>query len=81
MMEKRVIRKNALKQPQTHGELMESFAREKINLLETMQGADENVDELLEGLYGTFRQLHHEGIDEEPLDLTSSFEALMGKKE
>jgi F-type H+-transporting ATPase subunit gamma len=44
-----------------------------------MQGADKNSDELLEDLNRTFHRLRRNGIDEEPFDVTSGFEALTPK--
>ena len=41
-----------------------------------MQGADKNIDELLEDLNGTFHPLCQSGIDEELFDVISGFEAL-----
>ena len=41
-----------------------------------MQGADKNIDELLEDLNGTFHRLRQSGIDEELFDVISGFEAL-----
>ena len=41
-----------------------------------MQRADQNIDELLEDLNGTFHRLRQSGIDEELFDVISGFEAL-----
>jgi F-type H+-transporting ATPase subunit gamma len=57
----------------------ESLASENTSRLAAMQRADQNIDELLEGLNRTFRRLRHEGIDEELFDVISGFEALRGK--
>jgi len=54
----------------------ESLASENASRLAAMQRADKNIDELLEGLNGTFRRLRQSGIDEELFDVISGFEAL-----
>ena len=41
-----------------------------------MQGADKNIDELLEDLNRTFHRVRQDGIDEELFDVISGFEAL-----
>jgi F-type H+-transporting ATPase subunit gamma len=41
-----------------------------------MQRADENIDDLLTTLHGTFYRLRQDGIDEELFDVVSGFEAL-----
>jgi hypothetical protein len=45
-----------------------------------MQRADKNIDELLEGLNGTFHRIRQSGIDEELFDVIAGFEALVGRK-
>jgi F0F1-type ATP synthase gamma subunit len=45
-----------------------------------MQGADKNIDELLEDLNGTFHPLCQSGIDEKLFDVISGFEALNGEE-
>ena len=54
----------------------ESLASENASRLAAMQRADNNIDELLEGLTGTFHRLRQSGIDEELFDVISGFEAL-----
>jgi F-type H+-transporting ATPase subunit gamma len=54
----------------------ESLASENASRLAAMQRADKNIDELLEGLNGTFHRLRQSGIDEELFDVISGFEAL-----
>jgi len=54
----------------------ESLASENASRLAAMQRADKNIDELLEGLNGTFHRLRQNGIDEELFDVISGFEAL-----
>ena len=44
-----------------------------------MERADNNIDELLVDLHGTFRRLRQSGIDEELFDVISGFEALSGE--
>jgi F-type H+-transporting ATPase subunit gamma len=44
--------------------------------LAAMQRADKNIDDLLEGLNGTYHRLRQSGIDEELFDVISGFEAL-----
>ena len=56
----------------------ESLASENASRLAAMQRADKNIDELLEGLNGTFHRLRQSGIDEELFDVVSGFEALAG---
>jgi F-type H+-transporting ATPase subunit gamma len=59
----------------------ESLASENASRLAAMQRADKSIDELLEGLNGTFHHLRQSGIDEELFDVISGFEALsVGKK-
>jgi len=59
------MKKNTLKQAGTRDRLLATFASKNSSRLATAQGADEHVDELLEGLNGTFLHLRHKGIDEE----------------
>jgi len=54
----------------------ESLASENASRLAAMQRADKNIDELLEGLNGTFHRLRQSGIDEELFDVISGYEAL-----
>lgn len=54
----------------------ESLASENASRLAAMQRADKNIDELLEGLNGTFHRLRQSRIDEELFDVVSGFEAL-----
>jgi F-type H+-transporting ATPase subunit gamma len=54
----------------------ESLASENASRLAAMQRADQNIDELLEGLNRTFHRLRQSGIDEELFDVISGFEAL-----
>jgi F-type H+-transporting ATPase subunit gamma len=54
----------------------ESLASENASRLAAMERADKNIDDLLEGLSGTFHRLRQEGIDEELFDVISGFEAL-----
>jgi F-type H+-transporting ATPase subunit gamma len=54
----------------------ESLASENASRLAAMQRADKNIDELLEGLNGTFHRLRQSSIDEELFDVISGFEAL-----
>jgi len=54
----------------------ESLASENASRLASMQRADKNIDELLEGLTRTFHRLRQSGIDEELFDVVSGFEAL-----
>ena len=55
---------------------VESLASENASRLAAMQRADNNIDELLEHLNGTFHRLRQSGIDEELFDVISGFEAL-----
>ena len=59
----------------------ESLASENASRLAAMERADKNIDDLLEGLRGTFHQLRQDGIDEELFDVISGFEALAGPRE
>ena len=54
----------------------ESLASENASRLAAMQRADNNIDELLEGLNGTFHRLRQTAIDEELFDVISGFESL-----
>jgi F-type H+-transporting ATPase subunit gamma len=54
----------------------ESLASENASRLAAMQRADKNIDELLEGLNGTYHRLRQSAIDEELFDVISGFEAL-----
>ncbi len=54
----------------------ESLASENASRLAAMQRADKNIDELLEGLNGSYHRLRQSGIDEELFDVISGFEAL-----
>ena len=54
----------------------ESLASENASRLAAMQRADKNIDELLEGLHGTFHRLRQSSIDEELFDVISGFDAL-----
>ncbi len=56
----------------------ESLASENASRLAAMQRADQNIDELMEGLNGTFHRLRQSGIDEELFDVIAGFEALAG---
>ena len=58
----------------------ESLASENASRLAAMQRADKNIDDLLEGLNGTFHRLRQSGIDEELFDVISGFEALGGNE-
>lgn len=57
----------------------ESLASENASRLAAMERADENIDELLETLHATFRQVRQSGIDAELFDVISGFEALGGE--
>lgn len=56
----------------------ESLASENASRLAAMQRAEKNIDELLDGLNGTFHRVRQSGIDEELFDVVASFEALAG---
>ena len=58
----------------------ESLASENGSRLAAMQGADKNIDGLLEDLNRTFHRLRQSGIDEELFDVISGFEALSGEE-
>ncbi len=54
----------------------ESLASENASRLAAMERADQNIDELLEGLHSTFHHLRQSLIDEELFDVISGYEAL-----
>ena len=54
----------------------ESLASENASRLAAMQRAEQNIDELLEHLRGTFQRIRQSSIDEELFDVISGFEAL-----
>lgn len=54
----------------------ESLASENASRLAAMQRADDNIDELLAELGGTFHRLRQSSIDEELFDVVAGFEAL-----
>ncbi len=54
----------------------ESLASENASRLAAMQRADQNIDELMVKLHGTFHQLRQSSIDEELFDVISGFDAL-----
>lgn len=54
----------------------ESLASENASRLAAMQRADKNIDELLEGLQGSFHRLRQSVIDEELFDVISGYESL-----
>jgi F-type H+-transporting ATPase subunit gamma len=58
----------------------DSLASENASRLAAMERADRNIDELLEGLHGTFHRLRQSAIDEELFDVISGFEALSAAK-
>jgi F-type H+-transporting ATPase subunit gamma len=58
----------------------ESLASENASRLAAMQRADQNIDELLEDLNGTFQRLRQSGIDEELFEVISGFEALVAPR-
>ncbi len=53
----------------------ESLASENASRLAAMERAEQNIDELLETLHGTFQRLRQASIDEELFDVVSGFEA------
>ena len=55
----------------------ESLAAENASRLAAMQRADDNINELLETLRGSFRRLRQSGIDAELFDVIAGFEALV----
>jgi len=54
----------------------ESLASENSSRLAAMERADQNINELLDNLHGTFHRLRQTSIDEELFDVISGFEAL-----
>ena len=54
----------------------DSLASENAIPLAAMHRAEKNIDDLPEQLHGTLHQLRQSGIDEEPFDVISGFEAL-----
>jgi len=56
----------------------ESLASENASRLAAMQRADRNIEELLEGLNGSFHRLRQSGIDAELFDVVAGFEMLAG---
>ncbi len=54
----------------------ESLASENASRLAAMSRADKNIDELLEGLHGTFHRVRQRSIDEELFDVISGYDAL-----
>jgi len=56
----------------------ESLASENASRLAAMERADQNIDELLGNLHGTFHRLRQSGIDEELFEVIAGFEALAG---
>lgn len=54
----------------------ESLASENASRLSAMERADKNIDELLEGLHGTFHRVRQRSIDEELFDVISGYDAL-----
>ena len=54
----------------------ESLASENASRLAAMQRADQNIDDLLATLNGSFHRLRQASIDEELFDVTAGFEAL-----
>lgn len=57
----------------------ESLASENASRLAAMERADNNIDELLKDLNGTFHSLRQSGIDEELFDVIAGFESLSGE--
>jgi F-type H+-transporting ATPase subunit gamma len=53
----------------------ESLASENASRLAAMERADNNIDELLETLHGTFNRLRQSSIDEELFDVVSGYES------
>jgi len=53
-----------------------SLASENASRLAAMQRADNNIDELLDDLNGTFHHLRQSGIDEELFDVIAGFKVL-----
>jgi F-type H+-transporting ATPase subunit gamma len=58
----------------------ESLASENASRLAAMERADQNINDLLEHLNGTFHQSRQNGIDEELFDVIAGFEALVGSR-
>ncbi|MBU4459084.1 MAG: F0F1 ATP synthase subunit gamma [Verrucomicrobia bacterium] len=58
----------------------ESLASENASRLAAMERADNNIDELLKDLSGTFHSQRQSSIDEELFDVISGFEALRVEK-
>ena len=58
----------------------ESLASENASRLAAMERADQNINELLETLRGTFQRLRQTSIDEELFDVISGFEAQLRPK-
>lgn len=56
----------------------ESLASENASRLAAMERADQNIDDMLKGLNGTFHRLRKEGIDEELFDVIAAFDTLQG---
>ena len=54
----------------------ESLASENSRRLAAMERVDQNINELLENLHGTFHRLRQTSIEEELFDVISGFEAL-----
>lgn len=54
----------------------ESLASENASRLAAMQRADQNINELLQDLNGTFHRLRKDGIDEELFDVIAAFDSL-----
>ena len=55
---------------------VESMASENAARLAAMQGAEKNIEELMDDLNGTYHRLRQMSITEELLDIVSGFEAL-----
>jgi F-type H+-transporting ATPase subunit gamma len=55
---------------------VESLASENAARLAAMQGAQKNIEELMEDLESQYNQLRQMSITEELLDIVSGFEAL-----
>ncbi len=55
------------------------IGKRECNHLATMQRADENIDQLLVELSGTFHRLCQSSIDEEQFDEVAGSEALCGE--
>jgi len=54
----------------------ESLASENASRLAAMQRAEQNIDELLKSLNGSFHRLRKSGIDEELFDIIAAFDSL-----